>query len=139
MNKCPEGWKVIEKKMSGELIAGLHWLSVTVHTHIKGVLKIYEELLKSDFGELESKEGGFSGYENRYAGTDGFKIGYNIEYRTNFCTLFLPGAACEKLRLTFLKELSDLCKKEGLFVKCTRIDYAFDYCPFSVFQLSYMY
>jgi hypothetical protein len=52
--------------------------------------------------------------------------------------MILPGAACERMEPLALIQIYKNLAREGIQVRCTRLDYKFDYCNFSPYQFRWM-
>jgi len=117
-----------------ETIFGVHWLSFTVHAPREEAFTIYDGLFKKTFGELEDLGNGGRGFKEIYHGLLEFKIYLTPAKDTGdeYFHFDIPGQACEFMSWKYFQRLESLISSSyPNGHKYTRIDIAFDNCPFS--------
>lgn len=114
----------------------IHWLAVTVHAPSDDAMTIYNTLFKETFGELESLGHGGRSFKEIYHGLLEFKLYLKPVGQGEFFHFEIPGQACECITWEYFKALGELL--EGNYPEkynFTRLDFAFDYVPFSPEQV----
>ena len=139
----PDDWEQKSPKMVGEASVGLHWLSLTLFCKKRDAFKLYMDLFYDTFGEMVDLGFGLKGYRSVMGASHGFKIGYDpvarsLEHGEDYVSFFIPGEACEALEPKCLREIYKECFLRGIKIRCTRVDYKFDYCNFSPYQFRWM-
>ena len=121
-----------------EINFGVHWLSFTIHASREAAFTIYELLFKDQFGDLEELGHGGRGFKEIFHSLLDFKIYLTPAYETEdeYFHYEIPGQACELISWKIYQGLEGLLS--GNFINkynYTRIDLAFDNCPFIPLQV----
>jgi DNA relaxase NicK len=117
-----------------EINFGIHWLSFTIHAPREFAFLIYDILFKSTFGDLEELGHGGRGFKEIYHSLLEFKIYLSpvndaVEEYFHF---EIPGQACELLSWKYFQGLESLLTSNYHDrYNYTRLDLAFDNCPFT--------
>lgn len=120
----------------------IHWLSITFFSDIKTPMthflrkflwyQIEDEMEWSE--HFFNTKRGARGYQTLYMGPENVRL-YGFPHTGKHCHLEIPGQVLElygtQQAIKYLKSLSDL----DIDWRCTRIDIAFDYVPFTPKQV----
>jgi DNA relaxase NicK len=118
-----------------EINFGVHWLSFTVHAPRKDAFMIYDTLFKDIFGDLEELGHGGRGFKEIFHTLLEFKI-YLTPASQEYFHFKIPGQACELIPWQYFKVLEFyLPPNYQNRYNYTRIDLAFDNCPFTPKQI----
>ncbi len=114
----------------------IDWLSITVHTDQRISEYIWKQYFRDGLGELQDKGHGGRGFRRLQFGELGAKVYTQPTNDGSYFHIELPGQACAcVLPQTFsslfkwLVDMEDAGEKFKF--KVTRIDFAFDYVPFT--------
>lgn len=114
----------------------LHWLTITIHTSFEEFAQVWDPDFSEIFGALVPKEIGGRFYRLRHEALLGLKVYHHpVTQGENHICLDIPGLACDAITPQIFRFL--LCTLEGnhWVYNVTRIDLAFDYCPFTPAQV----
>lgn len=121
-----------------EINFGVHWLSFTVHASRDEAFMIYDILFKSTFGDLEELGHGGRGFKEIFHALLEFKIYVTPAHETDdeYFHFDIPGQACELLEWKYFQGLESLLSTTySNMYSYTRLDLAFDNCPFTPMQV----
>ena len=121
-----------------EINFGVHWLSFTIHAPREDAFMIYHILFKSTFGELEELGHGGRGFKEIFHALLEFKIYVTPAHNTGgeYFHFEIPGQACELMEWKYFQGLESLISSNyPNRYSYTRIDLAFDNCPFTPSQV----
>ncbi len=139
---------ITEKKPLYALPAGVsfrvHWFGITIHTGFPECLALCREWLPAliSMDGLVHKDKGGHGYTQCSEGLAGFRIYHFMrEQRAPeeeggvHCHLQLSGDSCDAVDWSTLRQFYLAVRESGYRFSVTRLDFAFDGCPFTPYDL----
>lgn len=115
----------------------IHWFSFTVRAPNEDAFTLYDVLLKDRFGVLEAKGHGGRGFKEIYHSLFECKLYLSpVNGIGQYWHYEIPGLACDMLGCEYFQALGEyLISNFGDKFSVTRLDYAFDYVPFTPSQV----
>lgn len=112
----------------------IHWLTLTIWASYIDVINNFIAVFGNRFGDFVMMKYGTKGYPNLYVAGSGIRLGCGDEL--SYCTISIPGTACD---LMGFQDLTDLIRvyKESYKIRASRIDVAADGLkvdPFEVYK-----
>ena len=112
----------------------IHWITFVLETSYEETKKLYDAHFKAALGELVDEDMGGRGYRAR-SRSNGCVLYHtplqNTKSGSIHCCLDVSGSACDCLLPRELIEIVEDIQALGLVYRITRIDLAFDECPFT--------
>lgn len=117
----------------------IHWLTLTVHEPYKVVKALWKQIFELHLGELVDSGHGAMGFKRVEIAELGARLssqpaGLPNDGRENdidYCTISLPGQACDAIPSGVFRQLQACLSDNEYAHNYTRIDLAFDNCPFT--------
>ena len=114
-------------KTEGEVMAGGHWLGLTMWTPVQNAVAIVAAAMGVKMPTFERTSHGALGYETTFQGPVGVRVyGDPAGGGENQSHVVIPGGACEVMGADGLLAVQQICDRMGIRTRASRVDLVID-------------